>query len=570
MFCERFVDDDLSTAVFQSWSTAVFLLFHPYLLVQLVKGKRKNEKNNWIWAVFALCLTLIQLPLTVQADDQTPAEQFRVGMEAGYAPFNWTQTTDANGAVPISGEEGSAFAGGYDVQIAKRIAEGLGKELVIVKTQWDGLPPALQAGTIDAVIAGMSPTAERREQIDFTDPYYESDLVVVVRKDGEFADAKSLADLSGAKITAQLNTFHYTVIDQIPEVQKEQAMRDFSSMRVALASGIIDGYVSERPEGVTAVGANPDLKMVEFDEGAGFETNPEDVQVAVGMRKGDPDVEKVNEILAGISEEERVSLMDQAVLDQPADASGETADQGLIADFKKIIDDYGMLFLRGAGLTLFIAILSTIIGLIIGLLVGIFRTLPLSENPVGRFFQRIVNGLLTIYIEVFRGTPMMVQAMVIFYGTALAFGVSMNRTLAAVLIVSINTGAYMSEIVRGGIFAVDDGQFEAAQAIGMTHWQTMIKVVLPQVMRNILPATGNEIIINIKDTAVLSVISVADLFFQGTSAAGTNFQYFQTFAIIGVIYLVLTISATQILRFVERKMDGPSAYVKLEDINPNE
>lgn len=110
MFCERFVDDDLSTAVFQSWSTAVFLLFHPYLLVQLVKGKRKNEKNNWIWAVFALCLTLIQLPLTVQADDQTPAEQFRVGMEAGYAPFNWTQTTDANGAVPISGEEGSAFA----------------------------------------------------------------------------------------------------------------------------------------------------------------------------------------------------------------------------------------------------------------------------------------------------------------------------------------------------------------------------------------------------------------------------------------------------------------------------
>ncbi len=227
MFCERFVDDDLSTAVFQSWSTAVFLLFHPYLLVQLVKGKRKNEKNNWIWAVFALCLTLIQLPLTVHADDQTPAEQFRVGMEAGYAPFNWTQTTDANGAVPISGEEGSAFAGGYDVQIAKRIAEGLGKELVIVKTQWDGLPPALQAGTIDAVIAGMSPTAERREQIDFTDPYYESDLVVVVRKDGEYADAKSLADLAGAKITAQLNTFHYTVIDQIPEVQKEQAMRDF-------------------------------------------------------------------------------------------------------------------------------------------------------------------------------------------------------------------------------------------------------------------------------------------------------------------------------------------------------
>lgn len=526
------------------------------------------KKMNWFWAFFALYFTLVNVSMTAHADDQTPADQFRVGMEAGYAPFNWTQTTDAHGAVPISGEKGSAYAGGYDVQIAKKIADGLGKELVIVKTQWDGLAPALQSGTIDAVIAGMSPTAERREQIDFTDPYYESNLVVVVQKDGKFANAKSLADLTGAKITAQLNTFHYTVIDQIPEVQKEQAMKDFSSMRVALASGIIDGYVSERPEGVTATGANPDLKMIEFAEGQGFETNPEDVQVAVGMRKGDPDVQKVNEILATIPQSERTKLMDAAIEEQPADTSGDSANQGLLADFKKIIDDYGSLFLRGAGLTLFIAIVSTVVGLLIGLLVGVFRTLPAAENPVSRFFQKLINALLTIYIEVFRGTPMMVQAMVIFYGTALAFGVSMNRTIAALLIVSINTGAYMSEIVRGGIFAVDDGQFEAAQAIGMTHWQTMFKVVLPQVMRNILPATGNEIIINIKDTAVLSVISVADLFFQGTSAAGTNYQYFQTFAIIGAIYLVLTISATQILRFVERKMDGPSSYVKLEDINP--
>lgn len=128
----------------------------------------------------------------------------------------------------------------------------------------------------------------------------------------------------------------------------------------------------------------------------------------------------------------------------------------------------------------------------------------------------------------------------------------------------------MSEIVRGGIFAVDKGQTEAAQAIGMTHGQTMIKVVLPQVMRNILPATGNEIIINIKDTAVLSVISVADLFFQGTTAAGTNYQYFQTFTIVGVIYLVLTISATQLLRLVERKIDGPSEYAMLDELNPEE
>jgi putative lysine transport system permease protein len=139
----------------------------------------------------------------------------------------------------------------------------------------------------------------------------------------------------------------------------------------------------------------------------------------------------------------------------------------------------------------------------------------------------------------------------------------MDRTVAALLIVSINTGAYMSEIVRGGIFAVDDGQFEAAQAIGMTHGQTMRKIVLPQVLRNILPATGNEFVINIKDTSVLSVISVAELFFQGTTVASQNFQYFQTFGVICAIYFVLTFTITRILRLVEKKIDGPDAYIAI-------
>lgn len=167
---------------------------------------------------------------------------------------------------------------------------------------------------------------------------------------------------------------------------------------------------------------------------------------------------------------------------------------------------------------------------------------------------------------------MMVQAMVIFYGLALAFGLNLNKTVAALLIVSVNTGAYMSEIVRGGIFAVDEGQFEAAQAIGMTHNQTMSKVVLPQVLRNILPATGNEFVINIKDTSVLSVIGVADLFFQGNSASGANFQFFQVFTIIGIIYLVMTFTITRILRLVEKRIDGPASYVQLdeEEVLPQE
>ncbi|HIY57497.1 MAG TPA: ABC transporter permease subunit [Candidatus Tetragenococcus pullicola] len=520
--------------------------------------KRKGSMLLW------LLIGLFTMTINGFADEKTPENEFRVGMETAYAPFNWTQTTDANGAVLKNGEKG-AYAGGYDVEMAKKIADGLGKDLVVVPIQWDGLVPALKSGKIDAIIAGMSPTEERRKEIDFTEPYYESDLVIVTQKNSDYADAQTLDDFKGAKITAQLNTFHYTVIDQIPDVDKQQAMKDFSAMRVALASQTIDGYVSERPEGVTASNVNKELKMIEFEDGNGFETQAEDVQVAVGMRKNDPDVQKTNEILATIPQEERVKIMDEAVANQPS-ATSEEEEPSLLQDFKTIIKQYGTLFLKGAGTTLLIAIISTVVGVLIGLLVGVFRTLPKSENVVLNFLQKVMNLLLTIYIEVFRGTPMMVQAMVIFYGFAMLFHWNMDRTFAALFIVSINTGAYMSEIVRGGIFSVDDGQFEAAQAIGMTHGQTMNKVVLPQVLRNILPAIGNEAVINIKDTAVLSVISVGDLFFQGTAASGTNLQFFQTFTIIGAMYLVMTLTATGLLRLLEKKMDGPTAYKKSDTV----
>ncbi|TWT27114.1 transporter substrate-binding domain-containing protein [Planomicrobium sp. CPCC 101110] len=239
---------------------------------------------------------------------------FKVGLEAAYAPFNWTQGDDSNGAVKIDGN--AEYAGGYDVEIAKRIAEDLGKELVIVKTEWDGLVPALTSGKIDAIIAGMSPTAERKETIDFSDHYYTSELVMVVKKGGKYEGATTLADFKGAKITAQLNTFHYSVIDQIEGVSKETAMESFPAMRVALESGMIDGYVSERPEAVSASAANENFAMVEFTDG--FETSEEDTAIAVGLEKGSDLTEQINESLKAISEEERQEIMDAAIQNQPA------------------------------------------------------------------------------------------------------------------------------------------------------------------------------------------------------------------------------------------------------------
>ncbi|QOS99879.1 amino acid ABC transporter permease [Brevibacterium sp. JNUCC-42] len=227
----------------------------------------------------------------------------------------------------------------------------------------------------------------------------------------------------------------------------------------------------------------------------------------------------------------------------------------------RIAEQNWPMFLRGAGITLLIALIGTIVGAIIGLLAGIIRTIPMPGGGVKRFFLKTLNVILSMYIEFFRGTPMIVQAMAIFYGAALAFGWHINPIIAGVVIVSINTGAYMAEIVRGGIISVDKGQFEAAQAIGMNHIQTMMNVVLPQVIRNILPATGNQFIINIKDTAVLSVISVTELFFQTKTVSGNNFRYFESFFIACIIYFVMTYSITLILRYFERKLDGSDNYM---------
>lgn len=259
-----------------------------------------------------LALSLAMLILVTGCGSKESA--FKVGMECGYAPFNWTQMDDSNGAVKIDGT--AEYAGGYDVEIAKRLAEGLGKELVIVKTEWDGLVPALTSGKIDAIIAGMSPTAERKQTIDFSDNYYKSDLVMVVKKGSKYENATSIHDFKGAKVTAQLNTFHYSVIKQIDGVLQQPAMDNFPAMRVALESGVIDGYVSERPEGVSASAANPNFAMVEFEEG--FTTTDDDTAIAVGLAKGSELTEQINKILAGISEDERKAIMDTAIKNQPA------------------------------------------------------------------------------------------------------------------------------------------------------------------------------------------------------------------------------------------------------------
>ena len=231
-------------------------------------------------------------------------------------------------------------------------------------------------------------------------------------------------------------------------------------------------------------------------------------------------------------------------------------------DVINIVAKYYPQLLSGVGNTMLIALTGTVAGLVIGLLTGIVRTAPFSRNGFVRALHRILNAVIAVYVEIFRGTPMMVQAMVIYWGYAFATGGSTLPLIpSGMLIVSVNTGAYMAEIVRGGIISIDKGQFEGAMSIGMTHSQTMFQVIIPQVMRNILPSVSNEFVINIKDTSVLNVIGVTELYYFAGIIKRQSFETFQTYLVVCALYFILTFTVTRLLRLAERRLDGDDSYV---------
>ena len=237
----------------------------------------------------------------------------------------------------------------------------------------------------------------------------------------------------------------------------------------------------------------------------------------------------------------------------------------LAQDIAELWQEYAGLYLTGIWNTLSLAVICTALGCIIGLLCGILNTIPYSKNDniLKRAVLKAIRVLIQIYVEVFRGTPMILQAVVIYYGLPYFTNYAMrfsNIWLCALLVVSINTGAYMAESVRGGIISIDPGQTEGAKAIGMTHWQTMLFVILPQALRNILPQIGNNLIINIKDTSVMSIIGFTEFFAVHKNVTGTTYLYFPSAAIEMAGYLTLTVVASFLLRMLEKKMDGSSSY----------
>lgn len=276
----------------------------------------KFSKKLLTMALCALMLVTMALAAGCGGDKKTSKKVLKVGMECGYAPYNWTQTNADNGAVKIAGS--SEYALGYDVMVAKLMAEAVGAELEIHKIEWDGLAPAVASGKIDAAIAGMSITSKRKESVDFTAPYYYATVVGLVKKDSPQAQAKSVADLKGSIATSQLNTIWYDQIDQVPEVTKLPGIENVPGMIVALTSGKCNLIVTDIPTAMAASFANKDLVVLEFAEGKGFKTSKEDVEIGIALKKGDTELKKAMDAkLTKMTEADFKKMMEEAIKKQP-------------------------------------------------------------------------------------------------------------------------------------------------------------------------------------------------------------------------------------------------------------
>ena len=499
---------------------------------------------------------LLLLVGCVQTDFER--EELVVGMECNYAPFNWTQNFNSEEAMPLP--EDGTYCDGYDVAIAKIIANDLNRDLVIKNyAVFTGLLEAAKSNDIDLIIAGMTDTLERRQEVNFSNVYYSSDMVLVVRKDSQYADANSLADFDSATVSAQIGTMHDQLVDQIPNVDHSLPLDSFPSLTTALNSNAIDAFVSEKPVAMAITESNENLIYIEFENELGFEVDEEEVTVSIGMAKEKTELlEQVNESLAKLSVEDRDEIMLDAILRQPS--NDNLMPKGFFAGVMFLLQNNSKLFLSGVMTTVLIALVGTIFGLAIGLLLALIRNSEIKkhDNIIIKTIKYIARALTTSYIQILRGTPMMVQSILFYYGLH-SVGVPISAMLSAFIIISVNTSAYMAEILRSSIQAIDKGQREAAMSIGMSDNQVMIYIILPQAVRNAIPSIGNEFIVNLKDSSVLNVITVSELFFQANRLNGIYYRQLEPFFIIAVLYLLMTIIATKLLNIIEYHLDHPKS-----------
>ncbi|MBS9338001.1 ABC transporter substrate-binding protein/permease [Fructobacillus parabroussonetiae] len=490
---------------------------------------KKGLNRKWLslLALAALFFSMLLAPLAAanQASAATTDPTLEkiqkrgklvVGLSADYAPYEFH--TQQNGKDKIVG---------FDVSLAQAIAKKLDVKLEIKDMGFDALLGSLKTGKIDMIVSGFTANEERRQQVDFSKVYLKAPQTMLVLKKNE-NKYNSLEKLSGQKVGAQTQTVQEDTAKSI-DGASVVSLQKYPNLISQLTQGVLAGIVTEKPIADAYAEQNKSFAVVN----PGFSSDTTGAS-AVAVPKNSP------ALLAKVN-----AVVDKVTTDGTFSKWQKQANKAMFANENKSYwDKYGHYFLSGTLITLALAVVAVLIGTTLG---TIFALLKLSSS----FLLRAIGN---IYVEYVRGTPLLVQAFMVFFG-AQVLGLNLSAFASGALAMGLNSAAYVAEIIRSGIESVDDGQMEAARSLGFTKNKTMRLVILPQAVRTILPALGNEFVSVIKEGSVISVIGVGELMYETSVVQGASFEPFVPLIITSLIYFVLTFSISRALGFVEKRMN---------------
>ncbi|HAR3136267.1 TPA: ABC transporter permease subunit [Staphylococcus aureus] len=442
--------------------------------------------------------------------------ELRVGLSADYAPMEFEHTVN-----------GKTEYAGVDIDLAKKIAKDNNLKLKIVNMSFDSLLGALKTGKIDIIISGMTSTPERKKQVDFSDSYMMTKNIMLVKKD-KVNEYKDIKDFNNKKVGTQKGTEQEKIAQTEIENASITSLSRLPDVILALKSGKVEGAVVEKPVAEAYLKQNPKLGI------SNVKFNEEEKDTVIAVPKDSPKL--LSQINKTIKEVKDKGLIDKYMTNA---ANAMNDDSGFISK-------YGSFFLKGIKITILISLIGVALGSILGAFVALMK---LSKI-------KIISWIASIYIEILRGTPMLVQVFIVFFGITAALGLDISALVCGTIALVINSSAYIAEIIRAGINAVDKGQMEAARSLGLNYRQTMKSVIMPQAIKNILPALGNEFVTLIKESSIVSTIGVDEIMFNAQVVQGISFDPFTPLLVAAALYFVLTFVLTRIMNMIEGRLNA--------------
>ncbi|HDA8161920.1 ABC transporter permease subunit [Staphylococcus aureus] len=442
--------------------------------------------------------------------------ELRVGLSADYAPMEFEHTVN-----------GKTEYAGVDIDLAKKIAKDNNLKLKIVNMSFDSLLGALKTGKIDIIISGMTSTPERKKQVDFSDSYMMTKNIMLVKKD-KVNEYKDIKDFNNKKVGAQKGTEQEKIAQTEIENASITSLSRLPDVILALKSGKVEGAVVEKPVAEAYLKQNPKLGI------SNVKFNEEEKDTVIAVPKDSPKL--LSQINKTIKEVKDKGFIDKYMTNA---ANAMNDDSGFISK-------YGSFFLKGIKITILISLIGVALGSILGAFVALMK---LSKI-------KIISWIASIYIEILRGTPMLVQVFIVFFGITAALGLDISALVCGTIALVINSSAYIAEIIRAGINAVDKGQMEAARSLGLNYRQTMKSVIMPQAIKNILPALGNEFVTLIKESSIVSTIGVGEIMFNAQVVQGISFDPFTPLIVAAALYFVLTFVLTRIMNMIEGRLNA--------------